>query len=113
MGSKVGFNEKQGVLQPQGSVADSLYDDNGVVIVQKLNWPNFDPERPVTMGEYLAEIGERMADEPRETGVEDGALGVYRADFERANPKKPQTRAVFPKTRIRPTPHKRCCACCG
>jgi len=100
MGSAEAINEDQGVLQPQGAVADKLYVNNGVVRVEDLDWPNFDPERPVTMEEYLHDIGARMAEDPRESLVTDGPLHLYGRDFEKASVDE-LTRGLYFPPRLR------------
>jgi hypothetical protein len=79
-------NEGQGVLQPPRDLIDTIYAADGVVRLEDLDWPNFDPERALTMSQYLGEIGARLADSPRENPNKDSALHVFRDDFTHAKP---------------------------
>ena len=73
---------------PPGAIADKIYAADSLVRIEDLEWPTFDPERASTMPAYLGEIGVRMADRPRESTTTDSALGVYGADFLKAEPRR-------------------------
>lgn len=89
-------DERQGVLRPTRLIVDTLYATGGVIRTEDLDWPNFDPERVATMSQYLAEIGIRMDEKPRESSATDSALGLYRRDFEQAAPQNLLRGLYFP-----------------
>lgn len=95
------IDEMQGVLRPARPIADLLYDAEGVVRLEDLDWPTFDSERVTTMPEYLGEIGLRMDERPRESSVKDSALGLYRNDFEQATVQNLESKLYFPNQHLR------------
>lgn len=87
----------QGILQPPP--AERLYMTGGVVRIEDLEWPVFDPEQPTTMAAYVGEIGIRMAGVPRESIAQDSALKLYRDDFRQAEPANLSQGLYFPEMR--------------
>ncbi|HET7060287.1 MAG TPA: hypothetical protein VFH99_03175 [Candidatus Saccharimonadales bacterium] len=66
------------------SAIERLDAAGGLVHVADLEWPLFDPEKPMIFAEYVTEIGATITDSPRETSVKDSPLGLYRNDFKQA-----------------------------
>ncbi len=98
--------EAQETLKVPPSIPDVLYAGHGVVRLEDLEGPKFDPERAITMAEYLGEIGLRIATTPRETSARDRALGLYRQDFQRAEPHSLTPGLYFPIGDYREHPKK-------
>ena len=94
----------QEVLEVPQSIPEILYAGHGVVRLEDLEGPDFDPERAITMAEYLGEIGLRIAARPRETSVRDKALGLYRQDFQKAQPHNLTPGLYFPSGDYRERP---------
>lgn len=87
----------QGILQPPP--AERLRETGGIVRLEDLEWPAFDPEQATTMAAYAGEIGMRMAEAPRESAVQDSALKLYRDDFRQAEPANLSQGLYFPDMR--------------
>lgn len=100
------IDERHGVLQSPQPLTEVIYAARGVVRLEDLDWPNFDPERVTTMAEYIGEIGTRMADTPRESSTSDSALHAYGRDFERAEPSNLESGLYFTATDTRKRPKK-------
>jgi hypothetical protein len=77
-------------------IYEAIYKADGVVRIEDLDWPDYDPERPYTLPEFLGEIGLRMSDVKRESAQTDSGLQVYGNDFERAEPSKIESNIYWP-----------------
>jgi hypothetical protein len=84
--------------QPPISMPERLRQSGGVVLLEDLMDPRFNQIRSMKFTDYLAEIGTRMAAQPREGGRTDSALGVYGQDFEKAAPSYLK-RGLYPKAK--------------
>lgn len=87
-------------------IAEVLYANRGVVRLEDLEWPVFDPEQALTMPEYIGQLGVRMADQPRENTTTDSALHLYGRDFHQAEPRNLRHGLYFPRGKAWRRPEK-------
>ena len=88
--------ESLGLTTPQ---AKTLSEAGGVVELLSLQGPEFNPKQEMTMAQYMAEIGVRMAERPRESSITDSALGLFGKDFDRAEPGNLKQGLYVPRAR--------------